>query len=137
MKALFRLSLFAALLLVLSCSLLPNHKDDFAKKNDDFMLRVRWLDFQGASLHFDEENRQKLVEQFADNEDLKVTDFSMTRLDIDVPNEKVTAHYRLQYYMLPSATVETERFTLTWEQRSGEESAVAYWRIVEPFPELD
>ena len=128
--------LVALLLLTTACTMLPSHKDDFTKKNEDFMTRVRWLDFPGASLHFEKEHRQELVERFEEIDDLKVTSFSMARADIDVPGEKVTVHYRLEYYRLPSVTVNKKKFSLTWEQPAIDSSGIAYWRITEPFPEL-
>jgi len=131
-----RMMLVFMLVLVSACAMLPTHKDDLNKKNDDFMLRVRWLDFPGAALHFEGEDRQEFIEQFEDVEDLKVTHFTMARIDVDVPEEKVTIHYRLEYYVLPSATIKKKRFSLTWEQQASGMPNSAYWRIVEPFPEL-
>jgi len=136
----FRIMLVVSLVMMAACSALPNHKDDLAKKNDDFMLRVRWLDFPGAALHFEEDIRPEFIEQFDDVDDLKVTAFTMVRLELDVPQEKVTAHYRLEYYILPSATIQKKRFSLTWEQQpvsvSGKAAGKAFWRITQAFPEL-
>ena len=136
----FRIMLVVSLVMITACSALPNHKDDFAKKNVDFMLRIRWLDFPGAALHFEGEARQEFIERFDDVDDLKVTAFSMVRLDVDVPQEKVTAHYRLEYYILPSATIQKKRFSLTWEQQpindSGQTADKVFWRITQAFPEL-
>lgn len=132
----FRNLLVVFLLLLAACSALPHHKDDLAKKNEDFMLRVRWLNFPGAALHFDGENRPGFIERFADVDDLKVTEFTTVRINIDEPQEKVTVYYQLKYYMLPSATIKKKRFTLTWEQQPDKVSGEAFWRITEPFPEL-
>ena len=137
MMRVFRLLLVGALVLTAACSVLPTYKDDFTKKNEDFILRIRWLDFAGASLHFENEIRTEFVERFEDVDDLKVTEFSIARIDIDAPKEKVTVHYRLEYYLLPSATIKKERFPLTWEKQPGDEQGKAYWRITDPFPELD
>ncbi len=131
-----RMIMVAFLVMTSACAMLPTHKDDFTKKNEDFMLRVRWLDFPGASLHFDQEYRQEFVERFEDSDDLRITSFTMARIDINVPEEKATVHYRLEYYMLPSATIEKKKFSLTWEQPVVDSSGKAYWRITEPFPEL-
>ncbi|PLY00803.1 MAG: hypothetical protein C0623_06580 [Desulfuromonas sp.] len=132
----YRLLLVLLLVLLSACSMMPNHKDDFTKKNEDFMLRVRWLDFQGASLHFSEELRADFLERFNDVDDLKVTNFTMTRLDIDAPNDQVVVHYLLEYYKLPSVTLSKKRFSLAWEEQASGGMKFAYWRIVEPFPEL-
>jgi len=131
-----RMMLVFMLVLVSACAMLPTHKDDLHEKSDDFMLRVRWLDFPGAALHFEGEDRQAFIEQFEDIDDLKVTSFTMARIDVEVPEEKVTIHYRLEYYMLPSATIKKKRFSLDWEQLPSKGPNSAYWRIVEPFPEL-
>ncbi len=131
-----RMMLVFIFVLVSACAMLPTHKDDLNKKNDDFMLRVRWLDFPGAALHFDGEDRQDFIEQFEDVEDLKITSFTMARIDVDVPEEKVAIHYLLEYYILPSVTIKKKRFSLAWEQQPGGAPGTSYWRIVEPFPEL-
>jgi hypothetical protein len=116
--------------------MLPTHKDDLGKKNDDFLLRVRWLDFPGASLHFDTELRQEFVERYDEADDLKITRFDAMRIDADIPQEKVTIHYLLEYYILPSVTVKKKRFSLTWEKQPSGVVGEDYWRIMEPFPEL-
>jgi len=136
MANIFRILLVFLLVLFAACAMLPTHKDDLNKKNDDFMMRVRWLDFPGAALHFEGEARQEFVERFADVDDLKITSFTMARIDIDVPQEKVTVHYLLEYYLLPSATIKKKRFSLVWEQQSSGTPGTDYWRIVEPFPDL-
>ena len=116
--------------------MLPNHKDDLGKKNDDFMLRVRWLDFPGAALYFNDELGKEFVTRFSEADDLKITAFTMSRVDVDVPQEKVTIHYLLEYYMLPSASVKKKRFSLTWEQMPASVAGEELWRITEPFPEI-
>jgi len=132
----FRFLLVGLLVLLSACSLMPNHKDDFTKKNEDFMLRVRWLDFQGASLHFSAEHRPDFARQFSEVDDLKVTSFSMERMDLDVEDGKVVVHYRLEYYILPSATVKKKRFSLAWKEEADDRLELAYWRIVDAFPEI-
>lgn len=132
----FRFILSVSILAVAACAALPTHKDDLGKKNEDFIQRVRWLDFAGASLHFTMDHRDDFIERFGEDGDLKITDLSVARIEIDVPGERVVVHYRLDYYRLPSVTLETVRFSLTWEQKAFGADEAAYWRITEPFPDL-
>ena len=116
--------------------MLPTHKDDFTKKNENFMQQVRWLKFSGAALHFEEDLREEFMERFEDVDDLKVTSFRISRVKAEVPGKVVAVHYELEYYRLPSVTVRKERFPLNWELRSSGRKELDYWRIVDPFPEL-
>ena len=136
METVKRILLVMVVFLVAGCAMLPTHKDDLTKKSDDFTMRVRWLDFPGASLHFDEEFRQEFIDRFVDADDLKITRFDATRIDVDVPQEKVTIHYLIEYYILPSATVKKKRFSLAWEQIPSGVAGESFWRIMESFPEL-
>lgn len=136
MAKIFRMLVVSLVVLVAACAMLPTHKDDLGKKNDDFMLRVRWLDFPGAALYFEDEFGKEFVERFAEEDDLKITAFTTSRVDVDVPQEKVTIHYLLEYYILPSVSVKKKRFSLTWEQLPAPVAGEELWLITEPFPEI-
>ena len=136
MKLFFRMLVVPLFVLVAACAMLPTHKDDLGKKNDDFMLRVRWFDFPGAALYFDDEPGQEFIERFAEEEDLRITAFTTTRVDVKGPQDSVTIHYLLEYYILPSASVKKKRFTLTWEQVAAPLAGEEQWHIAEPFPEI-
>jgi len=135
MKALQRTAvLLMAVTLIIGCSLLPNHKDDFGKLNDDFMHRFRWHDVNGAAQHVAPEKREEFLDRFEALDDLKVTSFEATRLEAQVQNSlERTVHYRLSYYLMPSMSVKQKRFTLRWRQpvEGGD------WLMVDEFPALD
>jgi|GEM_PF-5347553 len=128
------LSLVAVSFLILGCSMLPDHKDDFTKVNEDFMLRMRWHDIVGASKSFAPEPQEEFLNRFEALDDLKVMDFTAARSEagVEIGLEWKKVHYLMEYHFLPSLSVKQKRFTLRWE-KAGEAGA---WTIVEPFPDL-
>jgi len=122
-------------MLLAGCSLLPNHKDDFGKLNDDFMLRWRWHDVVGAAQYFEPDLRPAFLERYEAWDDLKVTAFEAVRHEQQLEGEREirTTHYRIEYHVLPRLTVKQLRFSLRWEQPAEGGG----WMIAEAFPVLD
>ena len=125
----------AALLLV-ACSPMVKPPDLFPLEDDDFLLRMRWLDFQGAAQHMAEADRPAFLERFANNDDLRVVDFEVDRVDFQDDGRRAEVWYVLEYYRLPSATVKKERFQLEWEFREVEKLSAGTWLITTEFPQL-
>jgi len=125
-----------AALLLFACSPMVKPPDLFPLENDDFVLRMRWLDFQAAAQHIAEADRPAFLERFADNDDLRVVDFEVDRIDFRDDGHQVEVGYVLEYYRLPSATVKKERFHLKWEFREEEKLSAGTWLITTEFPQL-
>jgi len=121
--------------LLAGCQLLPDHKDDFGKRNDDFMLRMRWRNVAGAAMYFMPEPQKDFLERFEGDDDLKVTAFTAERLEEKLESAEVVriVHYQLEYYRMPRMVVQKKRFTMNWRKTAESEE----WLIAEPFPRLD
>ena len=138
------LSAIVVLLVVLSvsaCSSVKEYQaeDDFSKKTEDFVLRMKWNDFIGASLHFKGDLREEFLERFEDWDTLKVSEVTMSRVksELDGDTARKITYYRFEYYLLTEMTVHKEKIELIWELSAKSDDKGAYWRIVEPFPELE
>jgi len=127
--------MLAAATLLAGCNVLPTQKDDFEKRNDDFMLRLRWRNVVGAAQYLEPSLRPAFLEQYEAWDDLKVTAFEAVRHEQKLEGEREirTTHYRIEYHVLPRLTVKQLRFSLRWE-RPVEDGG---WVIVEPFPILE
>ncbi len=134
-------ALLAMSLLVSACSVIKEYqqKDDFSTKSNDFILRMQWGKFVGASLHFQEDLREPFLERFENRDDFKVTEFSLSRMttEFDGELERKIALYELEYYLLTDMKLHKEKFKLVWELAAATKEKSAYWRIVTPFPELE
>ena len=140
-----RLSFGIVALLVLSlvvsgCSMLQekHERDDFSTKTEDFMLRMQWGKFVGASLHFHEELREPFLARFEDWDDFRVTEIVLSRMTTEFVDgtERKTTHYQLEYYLMTDLKVHKEKIKIVWELAPKNEGVDSYWRIVTPFPEL-
>lgn len=127
--------LLCAALILAGCQMLPDHKDNFGKLNDDFMLRMRWGNIAGAAMYFMPEPREDFLKRFEDDDQLKVTAFTSERLEEKLGDNTVVriVHYQLEYYKLPRMVVQKKRFTLGWKETADGGG----WLIAEPFPQLD
>ena len=114
-------------------------KDDYETKSEDFVLRMKWSDFVGASLHFKDDLRENFLERFEDWDELKVADIVMSRTksELDGDTQRKIADYKLEYYLLNKMVVHKEKVQIIWELAPEGPDTGAYWRIVEPFPELE
>ncbi len=134
--AVLMLSLFFS-----GCSAVKEYeaKDDFNKKTEDFVLRMQWSDFIGVSLHFQEDLREEFLERFDDWDTLKVTEITVSRIksELDGDTQRKIAYYWLEYYLLNEMKVHKEKIEIVWEMAPKGEAKGSYWRIVEPFPELE
>lgn len=129
------------LLSVSACSTVEDYqkKDNYNEKTEDFVLRMKWSDFIGASMHFQEDLREEFLDRFDDWETLKVSEIRMSRTksELDGAIERKIAIYYMEYYLLTEMKVHKEKIKIIWELAPLEEDKGSYWRIVEPFPELE
>lgn len=121
---------------VMACTTIMRPTEMFPEGNRDFVKRVRWLDYQGAAQHMVEVDRQGFLDRFAEDEDLRVVDFEIERIDFRDDGLQVEVRYILEYYRLPSVTVKKERFKLEWEFREEKKMMPGTWLITTEFPQL-
>ncbi len=121
---------------LLACATVLRPVELFPVGNDDFVKRMRWLDYPGAAQRMDETVRKDFLERFADNEDLRIIDFDIERIAFRDDGRQVIVWYMLEYYMLPSATVKKERIRLEWEFHEENKLLPGSWLINSEFPQL-
>jgi hypothetical protein len=135
------IALLVILLMLCACSMIKaqKQKDDFSTKNEDFMLRMKWNKFTGAALHFQKDLREPFLVRFEALEDLRMTDFvvSRTMAEIDGETERVDVNYAFEYYLLSEMKVYKQKIKLDWELTAETDDRDSYWRIMTPFPELE
>jgi len=121
---------------LLACATVVRPVELFPASNDDFAKRLRWLDYSGAAQHMAEAVRNDFLERFTDNEDLRIVDFDIERVEFRDDGRQVIVWHVLEYYRLPSATVKKERIRLEWEFREENKLLPGFWLITSEFPQL-
>jgi hypothetical protein len=128
-------------LLVSACGMMKkkSQKDDLSKKNADYVLRMKYGKFVGASLHYKQDLREPFLERFEDWDTLKVADFSLARLssEFDGKTARKTAYYTMEYYLLTDMKLRKQKVKLVWELPPEIKGKSSNWRIVNQFPELE
>jgi len=118
-----------------SCAAVTRVSDDLTPAAFDFAQRLRWKDFNGASRYFDEAaKKHAFVEQFAEMEDLQITDVRVETIDLDESGQRATTRMTLEYFLLPSVSVKTFSFKLDWAYAGLKPNAAESWFIASPFP---
>ncbi len=121
---------------LLACATVMRPVEFFPASNEDFSRRLRWLDYQGAAQHMDETVRDDFLDRFAGNEDLRVINFDIDRIEFRDDGRQVIVWHMLEYYMLPSATVKKERIRIEWEFHEEHKLLPGSWLISTEFPQL-
>jgi hypothetical protein len=128
--------LWLVVLGLVGCATVVRPVELFSLSNEDFVKRLRWLDYQGMAQHLVEGDRGEFLDRFADNEDFRVVDLETERIDFQSDGRQAVVWYVLEYYLLPSATVKKERFRLVWEFREEHKLFPGVWLITTEFPQL-
>jgi hypothetical protein len=123
-------------LCLLACAAVLRPVEVFPARNEDFVKRLRWLDYQGAAQHMDETVRKDFLERFSDNEDFRVVDFYVDQIEFRDDGRQVIVWHMLEYYVLPSATVKKERIRLEWKFHEENKLLPGAWLISSEFPQL-
>ena len=103
----------------------------------DYMQSLRWQDFYGASAFMAEENRAAFLEDFIGNEALNITDLTLLNFEPTANPDEYQTLIRMEYFMLPSNTIQTKEIHQTWVLVQGPSSLKPKgWQIATPFPEF-
>jgi hypothetical protein len=125
----------AILLLLASCAPPAGTAEELSPAGRDFLQRLRWKDYQGASAYLFPERRQEFLGHFAEQERLHITDVQLERVESSAPGKAVTWGV-LEYYRLPSLSVQKFRFALDWTYVGGGRLQAGAWLIDSPFPPI-
>ena len=100
-----------------------------------FSESMRWSDFSAAARYVHTDVRGDFLEQFTDDEDLRIVDSSYQRFDAS-QDGKVRSVYVLEYYRLPSGSVHKWRWSQEWELMEGKMTEGGVWLIKNKPPVL-
>lgn len=130
------LIVLAAVLLLSSCGMMVRPGEEFETASRDYVQRLRWMDFAGASRHHSEEYRAAFLRRFGELRDLHVVDVRLESADLREEAGRADTTILLEYYLLPSATVRQFVLQQEWAYLGGDRYHPGTWRIVSPFPEF-
>ncbi len=125
-----------ATLSLMACATMLSPVGGFSAISEDFAKRLRWMDYQGAAQHMEEKVRNNFLERFANNENLRIIDFHIERVEFSDDGRQVSVWYMLESYMLPSATVKKAQIRLAWEFYEENKLLPGSWRITSDFPQI-
>jgi hypothetical protein len=127
--------LIATLALLTGCAAPTGTTEELTPAGRDFLQRLRWKDYQGASAYLLPEHRQEFLGHFTEQEKLHITDVQLERVDSTIPGQAVVWGV-LEYYRLPSLTVKKFRFQLDWVYLGAGRLQGGAWHLSTPFPTI-
>jgi hypothetical protein len=131
----FRLTLFAASLLVLSgCTFDYVVKDNFDKSTRSYATMLRWQEFEAAVAFVDGPLRDDYRKRIEASRGIRVLDLRVLSKDCDVEARKGDAVVELDYNINPSTTVRTVTDLQKW--RYYDEGEKKGWRLESLLPEF-
>lgn len=122
-------------LLIGGCSWFAVPRPSLYQAEDDFAQRLRWLDFAGAARHLEPEYQEAFRSHFAALDGLHITDVRFTS-GREADPQQVQTQLEVDYYRLPSVTLQTRHLHLTWRFVDLGRWQQGYWQIVGPFPDF-
>jgi hypothetical protein len=128
-------SLLALLALLAGCAPPTGTAEELAPAGRDFLQRLRWKDYQGASAYLLPEHRQQFLGSFSAEELLHITDVQLEGVENAAAGQAVTWAV-LEYYRLPSLSVRKFRLQLDWVYIGGKRLQPGSWLLSTPFPDI-
>lgn len=101
---------------------------------DDFIDALRWQNYPAAARHLAPEHQKAFLDLFSPMKDLKITDVQLEAVTLSNEGRRAETTIRMEYYLLPSATVKTFRFDQTWEYLTHGGQDKDRYLVVTPFP---
>jgi hypothetical protein len=121
-------------LLLSACGLAARPAQEFLAVSDDYLQRLRWQDYNGVARHLVESEREAFLAQWSDQPDLRLTEAQLDSLEFRAEGREARTRVTLEYYRLPSTTIERLRLNQSWEYRGGDRTHPGQWLITTPFP---
>ncbi|SHJ23433.1 hypothetical protein SAMN02745165_01889 [Malonomonas rubra DSM 5091] len=129
--------LLLCLFLLGACARSFDPRADLLDDSRHFRDALRWQDYIGAGRHMQDDVKQSLMDIFQDNEDLRIVDSSIYRVDVAPEGDRAEIEYRMQYYRLPSMRVQKWHWLQQWQLQPGKGMNQGLWLIVNSPPPLD
>ena len=130
------LGCLALMTMLSACGAMVSPEGEFSSVLRDYTMRLRWKDFPGAAGHFEPGLRTDFLQQVGGNDDLNVVDVVLESFDFSDGEHRAQTVILLEYYVLPSATVQRFRLRQQWEYQGADRYHAGVWRIVSPFPQF-
>lgn len=129
-------SLLGTLFFVVACAGSFDAGKDMTAFGDQFSEAMRWQDYLGAANLLHADVRKDFLDQFQQDDDLRVVESRIVSIDLNAEIKVATADFRLEFYRLPSMRVKKWQWSQEWQlqQQKGFKSPV--WLIVNPPPPL-
>ena len=127
------LAALMSVFLLLSCGMMARPGQEFDTASRDYVQRLRWMDFEGASRYHSDEYREVFRRRFGELKDLHVVDVRLESVDLRDESDRAETSIVLEYYLLPSATVKQYRLRQEWAYQGGDRYHQGVWRITSPF----
>ena len=131
------LLLLLCLFSLASCARPLDPASDLMDDAKHFRDAMRWQDYVGAGRHMRDDVRPQLMEMFQENDDLRIVDSAIYRVDLAPEGGSAEIEYHMQYYRLPSMRVEKWNWLQQWQLQPGKGMNKGMWLIVNSPPTLD
>lgn len=122
------------LLALTGCGMLARPQADFATAIDNFTQRLRWLDLIDAAQYIQPEYRDAFLDRFEAIDGLHLTEVRYQVRNRGKNALEVETQLEIDYYLLPSVSIQTRRLRLAWHYVGGDRWHPGLWQIVGPFP---
>ena len=103
---------------------------------DDFMNAMRWKQFTIAASHIVPEHSQDFLKTFTALKDIHIVDVRLINLQTISEGRQFETAIEMDYYLLPSVTLKTFSYNLTWVYFDGDDPARQGFLINTPFPDF-
>lgn len=130
----FILLLGVSISLLTGCGMVARPTEEFLPASNDYLQRLRWQDHNGVARHLVESERDAYLEQWSDQQDLRMTDAILDSMDFQQQGRLAQTRVTLEYYRLPSTTIKKLRLNQTWKYLGGDRTHPGQWQIITPFP---
>ncbi len=106
------------------------------KISKGFSESMRWSDFTTAAGYVDPEVRGEFLEQFSEDDDLRIVESRILSIDMDRQEMQAKAVYSMEYYRLPSSRVKKWRWEQQWRLGETTLTKSGVWLIENGPPKL-
>lgn len=128
--------LVVLLVLLAGCAPPTGTAEELEPAGRDFLQRLRWKDYQGASAYLLlPEHRKEFLGSFSAEEQLHITDVQLEQVENSAPGKAITWAV-LEYYRFPSLSVRKFRMRLDWVYIGGKRLQPGSWLLSTPFPDI-
>ena len=128
--------LFSLLMVLSACAASFDRGPNLVDVGGHFSEAMRWQDYIGAGNHLHPDVRDEFLDQFQPDEDLRVVESQIFKVDLHPEAASADVEYRMEYYRLPSMRVKKWQWTQEWQLQQEKALKSGVWLIVNSPPEV-